>query len=33
MESNVGGQIPQGKVLDSIRLFAREVAPRLRQDS
>jgi alkanesulfonate monooxygenase SsuD/methylene tetrahydromethanopterin reductase-like flavin-dependent oxidoreductase (luciferase family) len=30
MESNVGGRIPLDRVLDSIRLYAQEVAPRLR---
>jgi alkanesulfonate monooxygenase SsuD/methylene tetrahydromethanopterin reductase-like flavin-dependent oxidoreductase (luciferase family) len=30
MEPNVGGQIPQRQVLDSIRLFAEEVVPELR---
>ena len=30
MEANVGGQIPPPQVLDSIRLFAEEVAPELR---
>jgi alkanesulfonate monooxygenase SsuD/methylene tetrahydromethanopterin reductase-like flavin-dependent oxidoreductase (luciferase family) len=30
MESNVGGRIPLDRVLTSIRLYAREVAPRLR---
>src|SRR5262245_2930478 len=30
MESNVGGRIPLERVLTSIRLYAREVAPRLR---
>ena len=30
IESNVGGQISQPRVLDSIRLFAEEVAPALR---
>ena len=30
MESNVGGRIPLERVLHSIRLFAHEVAPRLR---
>src|SRR5262245_60199705 len=30
IESNVGGKIPLERVLDSIRLFAHEVAPRLR---
>ena len=29
-ESNVGGRIPLDRVLDSIRLYAEEVAPRLR---
>jgi alkanesulfonate monooxygenase SsuD/methylene tetrahydromethanopterin reductase-like flavin-dependent oxidoreductase (luciferase family) len=29
-ESNVGGRIPLERVLDSIRLYAQEVAPRLR---
>jgi alkanesulfonate monooxygenase SsuD/methylene tetrahydromethanopterin reductase-like flavin-dependent oxidoreductase (luciferase family) len=33
MESNVGGQIPVERVLNSIRLFAQEVAPHLRADS
>jgi alkanesulfonate monooxygenase SsuD/methylene tetrahydromethanopterin reductase-like flavin-dependent oxidoreductase (luciferase family) len=33
MESNVGGQIPVDCVLNSIRLFAQEVAPRLRAGS
>jgi alkanesulfonate monooxygenase SsuD/methylene tetrahydromethanopterin reductase-like flavin-dependent oxidoreductase (luciferase family) len=30
MESNVGGRIPPESVLQSIRLFGQEVAPRLR---
>jgi alkanesulfonate monooxygenase SsuD/methylene tetrahydromethanopterin reductase-like flavin-dependent oxidoreductase (luciferase family) len=30
IESNVGGHIPLGRVLHSIRLFAQEVAPKLR---
>lgn len=30
MESNVGGHIPLERVLNSIRLYAQEVAPRLR---
>jgi len=30
MESNVGGRIPLDQVLTSIRLYAQEVAPRLR---
>jgi alkanesulfonate monooxygenase SsuD/methylene tetrahydromethanopterin reductase-like flavin-dependent oxidoreductase (luciferase family) len=30
IESNVGGRIPLERVLHSIRLYAREVAPRLR---
>jgi hypothetical protein len=30
MESNVGGRIPLESVLVSIRLFGREVVPRLR---
>jgi alkanesulfonate monooxygenase SsuD/methylene tetrahydromethanopterin reductase-like flavin-dependent oxidoreductase (luciferase family) len=30
MESNVGGRIPLERVLHSIRLFAQEVAPKLR---
>jgi len=30
MESNVGGRIPLDRVLNSIRLYAQEVAPRLR---
>jgi alkanesulfonate monooxygenase SsuD/methylene tetrahydromethanopterin reductase-like flavin-dependent oxidoreductase (luciferase family) len=30
MESNVGGRIPLEQVLTSIRLYAQEVAPRLR---
>jgi alkanesulfonate monooxygenase SsuD/methylene tetrahydromethanopterin reductase-like flavin-dependent oxidoreductase (luciferase family) len=30
MESNVGGRIPLDRVLTSIRLYAQEVAPRLR---
>jgi len=30
IESNVGGRIPLDRVLNSIRLYAREVAPRLR---
>ena len=30
MESNVGGRIPQEQVLNSVRLFAQEVAPALR---
>ncbi len=30
MESNVGGSIPMDRVLNSIRLFAQEVAPKLR---
>ena len=29
-ESNVGGRIPLERVLHSIRLYAQEVAPRLR---
>jgi alkanesulfonate monooxygenase SsuD/methylene tetrahydromethanopterin reductase-like flavin-dependent oxidoreductase (luciferase family) len=29
-ESNVGGRIPLDRVLNSIRLYAQEVAPRLR---
>jgi alkanesulfonate monooxygenase SsuD/methylene tetrahydromethanopterin reductase-like flavin-dependent oxidoreductase (luciferase family) len=29
-ETNVGGRIPLDQVLTSIRLYAREVAPRLR---
>ena len=29
-ESNVGGRIPLERVLNSIRLYAQEVAPRLR---
>ena len=33
MEPNVGGQIPVDCVLNSIRLFAQEVAPRLRAGS
>jgi alkanesulfonate monooxygenase SsuD/methylene tetrahydromethanopterin reductase-like flavin-dependent oxidoreductase (luciferase family) len=33
MESNVGGRIPLDRVLDSIRLYAQEVAPRLRSDA
>jgi hypothetical protein len=33
MESNVGGQIPVDCVLNSIRLFAQEVAPRVRAGS
>jgi len=32
-KSNVGGQIPVDCVLNSIRLFAQEVAPRLRAGS
>ena len=31
MESNVGGYIPLQRMLHSIRLFAQEVAPTLRQ--
>ena len=31
MEPNVGGRVPLERVLRSIRLYAREVAPRLRQ--
>jgi alkanesulfonate monooxygenase SsuD/methylene tetrahydromethanopterin reductase-like flavin-dependent oxidoreductase (luciferase family) len=31
IEPNVGGQIPPDRVLNSIRLFAQEVAPRLRE--
>jgi alkanesulfonate monooxygenase SsuD/methylene tetrahydromethanopterin reductase-like flavin-dependent oxidoreductase (luciferase family) len=30
MESNVGGRIPLERVLNSIRFYAQEVAPRLR---
>jgi alkanesulfonate monooxygenase SsuD/methylene tetrahydromethanopterin reductase-like flavin-dependent oxidoreductase (luciferase family) len=30
IESNVGGRIPLDRVLNSIRLYAQEVAPRLR---
>jgi hypothetical protein len=30
IESNVGGRIPMQRVLNSIRLFAQEVAPKLR---
>jgi hypothetical protein len=30
IESNVGGRIPLERVLNSIRLFAQEVAPKLR---
>jgi alkanesulfonate monooxygenase SsuD/methylene tetrahydromethanopterin reductase-like flavin-dependent oxidoreductase (luciferase family) len=30
MESNVGGHIPLDRVLNSIRLYAQEVAPKLR---
>jgi alkanesulfonate monooxygenase SsuD/methylene tetrahydromethanopterin reductase-like flavin-dependent oxidoreductase (luciferase family) len=30
MEANVGGRIPPESVLQSIRLFGQEVAPRLR---
>jgi hypothetical protein len=30
MESNVGGRIPLESVVESIRLFGREVAPQLR---
>jgi hypothetical protein len=30
MESNVGGYIPLERVLNSIRLYAQEVAPKLR---
>ena len=30
IEANVGGRIPQERVLNSIRLFAQEVVPRLR---
>ena len=30
MESNVGGRIPQVKMLNSVRLFAEEVVPQLR---
>jgi hypothetical protein len=30
MEPNVGGQIPLERVLNSIRLYAQEVAPQLR---
>ena len=30
MESNVGGRIPLDRVLNSIRLFGQEVAPKLR---
>jgi hypothetical protein len=30
IESNVGGRIPLHRVLNSIRLYAQEVAPRLR---
>jgi alkanesulfonate monooxygenase SsuD/methylene tetrahydromethanopterin reductase-like flavin-dependent oxidoreductase (luciferase family) len=33
MEPNVGGQIPLERVLHSIRLYAQEVAPRLRASS
>jgi len=31
MESNVGGRIPLERVLNSIRLYAQEVAPQLRE--
>jgi len=30
MESNVGGRVPQHRMLNSIRLYAEEVAPKLR---
>ena len=30
MEPNVGGKMPIDRVLNSIRLYAQEVAPRLR---
>jgi len=30
MESNVGGRVPLERVLNSIQLYAQEVAPRLR---
>ncbi len=30
MESNVGGRVPQDQMLNSIRLYAEEVAPKLR---
>ena len=30
MEPNVGGGLPQEKILNSVRLYAQEVAPRLR---
>lgn len=33
MESNVGGRIPLERVLNSIRLYAQEVAPKLRADT
>jgi alkanesulfonate monooxygenase SsuD/methylene tetrahydromethanopterin reductase-like flavin-dependent oxidoreductase (luciferase family) len=33
IESNVGGQIPLERVCNSIRLFAQEVAPRLRDSN
>ena len=33
MESNVGGGIPLERVINSIRLFAQEVAPKLRARS
>jgi hypothetical protein len=33
IESNVGGHIPLERVLNSIRLFAQEVAPQLRAGS
>ena len=31
MESNVGGEIPTKQMLESIRLFGEEVAPKLRK--
>jgi hypothetical protein len=33
MEANVGGFIPLERVVNSIRLFAQEVAPKLRASS
>jgi len=33
MEPNVGGQLSPDQVLNSIRLYAQEVAPLLRQKS
>jgi hypothetical protein len=33
MESNVGGQLSPDQVLNSIRLYAQEVAPLIRHES